>query len=181
MAILSSKMRRENMAFKNVLSLAIITAIPFISVNAQSAQGSPLIDYGAFLEVSREVQPYRAKRLVSLKYFMQRTNKPDVLLLDARSESAFAQGHIAGAINLPLPDFTPSRLAEVIGKNTDREILIYCNNNFRNNIRPVETKATPLALNISTFVNLYGYGYTNVYELGEAVDMNDPAIGWVSS
>jgi phage shock protein E len=59
--------------------------------------------------------------------------------------------------------------------------LIYCNNNFRNNIRPVETKATPLALNISTFVNLYGYGYTNVYELGEAVDMNDPAIGWVSS
>ena len=28
----------------------------------------------------------------------------------------------------------------------------------------------PLALNIQTFINLYGYGYRNVYELGDVVD-----------
>jgi phage shock protein E len=169
------------MQFTRLLGLILTVSMPQTALIAQSAKGSPLIDYGAYLQVSREVQPYRSKRLVSLSDFMARTVKSDVLLLDARSETAFAQGHIAGAINLPLPDFTPSRLAEVIGKDQAREILIYCNNNFRNNVRPVETKATPLALNISTFVNLYGYGYKNIYELGEAVDMNDPAIGWVSS
>jgi phage shock protein E len=169
------------MQFTRLLGLILIVSMPQTALIAQSAKGSPLIDYGAYLQVSREVQPYRSKRLVSLSDFIARTAKADVLLLDARSETAFAQGHIAGAINLPLPDFTPSRLAEVIGKDQAREILIYCNNNFRNNVRPVETKATPLALNISTFVNLYGYGYKNIYELGEAVDMNDPAIGWVSS
>jgi hypothetical protein len=168
------------MVFKAFLGLILIAATPQTTI-AQPVKGSPLIDYGTYLKLSRTVQPYRAKRLISVQDFMKRTTKPDVLLLDARSETAFAQGHILGAINVPLPDFTPSRLAQVIGSNKDREILIYCNNNFRNNVRPVETKATPLALNISTFVNLYGYGYRNIFELGEAVDMLDPAIGWVSS
>lgn len=33
-----------------------------------------------------------------------------------------------------------------------------------------------LALNIPTFINLYGYGYTNVYELGEMVATTDPRL-----
>lgn len=33
-----------------------------------------------------------------------------------------------------------------------------------------------LALNIPTYINLYGYGYKNVYELNELVDVNDPRI-----
>ena len=61
----------------------------------------------------------------------------------------------------------------------DRQILIYCNNNFSNNRAPVETKAVRLALNIQTFINLVGYGYANVRELNEVVYFNDPRIGWV--
>jgi hypothetical protein len=45
-------------------------------------------------------------------------------------------------------------------------------------VQPVVTKALPLALNIPTFINLVGYGYANVWELGEAVDMNDPVVEW---
>ena len=71
--------------------------------------------------------------------------------------------------------------APIIGKNANREILIYCNNNFINNRRPVVTKALPLALNIQTFINLYGYGYKNVWELGDAVYMDDPKVRWISS
>jgi phage shock protein E len=82
---------------------------------------------------------------------------------------------------LPLPDFTAQSLAQVIGKNEAREILIYCNNNCINDREPVKTKALPLALNIQTFINLYGYGYKNVYELGEAVDMDSAAVHWVSA
>ena len=33
-----------------------------------------------------------------------------------------------------------------------------------------------LALNIPTYINLYGYGYKNVFELKEMVDVNDPEI-----
>jgi hypothetical protein len=33
-----------------------------------------------------------------------------------------------------------------------------------------------MALNIPTYVNLYGYGYRNVYELHELVNVNDPRI-----
>ena len=123
----------------------------------------------------------RSARLIPLSEFKARAGQPNVLILDARSAQAFAEGHIAGAVNLPLPDFTAESLAQVIGANPDREILIYCNNNFTNNRRPVVTKALPLALNIQTFINLYGYGYKNVWELGEAVDMDDPVVGWVSA
>ena len=142
---------------------------------------NPLIDYAGFRALTSEVQPVRSERLVSLAKFKARAARPDVLVLDARSAQAFKEGHIAGAINLPLPDFTAESLAEIIGTNPDREILIYCNNNFTNNRRPVVTKALPLALNIQTFINLYGYGYKNVWELGEAVDMDDPRVGWVSA
>ena len=148
---------------------------------AAQDNGSPLIDYSGFRDLTTEVQPVRSERLIPLSEFKARATKADVLILDARSAQAFAEGHIAGAINLPLPDFTAESLGQVIGANPDREILIYCNNNFINNRRPVMTKALPLALNIQTFINLYGYGYKNVWELGEAVDMDDPVVGWVSA
>jgi phage shock protein E len=157
--------------------VALSLAAPLAAQNA----GSPLIDYTGFKDLTREVQPYRSERLISMADFNARAARRDVLVLDARSAAAFKQGHIQGAVNLPLPDFTAEALAEVIGKDPDREILIYCNNNFTNNRRPVVTKALPLALNIQTFINLYGYGYKNVYELGEAVDMDDPSVGWVSA
>ncbi len=165
------------------MRLTVITLIALTIAAPVSAQqpGSPLIDYTGFKDLTAEVQPYRLARLISMADFQARAERADVLVLDARSAAAFRRGHIKGAVNLPLPDFTAEALAEVIGANPDREILIYCNNNFINNRAPVVTKALPLALNIQTFINLYGYGYKNVYELGEAVDMDDPSVGWVSA
>ncbi|MEP7007441.1 MAG: rhodanese-like domain-containing protein [Sphingomonas bacterium] len=139
---------------------------------------NPLIDYHGFAALTAEIAPYRAQRLLSLGDFSKRRGDRHVLLLDARSASAYKAGHIKGAVNLPFTDFTAASLAEVIGKDPNRPILIYCNNNFRNNVKPVVTKALPLALNIPTFINLVGYGYANIWELGEAVDMNDPVIEW---
>lgn len=140
---------------------------------------NPLINYDGYIELTREVRPLRSTRLLTLAEFKKRSRSVNVLVLDARSASAFAEGHIDGAINLPFPDFTAESLAAVIGRDVNRPIFIYCNNNFRDNKRPVMMKATPLALNIQTFVNLYGYGYKNVWELGEAVTMDDPRVGWV--
>jgi phage shock protein E len=165
------------MRFMFVAAAALLCTSP---LTAQQL-GSPLIDYAGFVNLTSEVQPHRLKRLIKLDDFNLRSKKRDVLILDARSASAFKQGHIRGAVNLPLPDFTAESLAKVIGKNGSREILIYCNNNFINNRDPVKTKAIELALNIQTFINLYGYGYRNVFELGEAVNMDAPEVRWVSA
>ena len=167
-----------------VLALALGLAGPAFAerpANPQPAAlqpANPLIDYRGFAALTAEIAPYRAQRLLSLSDFSKRRRDRHVLLLDARSASAYKAGHIKGAVNLPFTDFTAASLAEVIGKDANRPILIYCNNNFRNNVKPVVTKALQLALNIPTFINLVGYGYANVWELGEAVDMNDPVIEW---
>lgn len=143
------------------------------------AQANPQIDYPAFQTLTAGVAPARATRLLAFDAFKAEAAKPGTLLLDARSSDAFRRGHIKGAVNLPLTDFTADSLAAVIGANPDRPILIYCNNNFRNNVAPVPVKAAALALNIQTFINLVGYGYPNVYELADVVDFNDPKVEWV--
>jgi phage shock protein E len=157
-----------------LFALALVAASPM-----QAEPTNPLINYDGYSEIVLEVAPVRRDRLITLADFRKRAARSDVLILDARSAQAFAEGHIKGAVNLPLPDFTADTLAQVIGTSPDREILIYCNNNFINNVRPVVTKRVELALNIQTFVNLHGYGYRNVFELGEAVDMDAPEVDWV--
>lgn len=161
------------------LAMLALSSQATMAQDAGPAPGSPLIDYQGFQSLTADVGPYRQKRLVSLDQFNRSARKRNVLILDARSSQAFAEGHIKGAVNLPLPDFTAEALARVIGPDTNRQILIYCNNNFRNDVRPVPVKARPLALNISTFINLVGYGYRNVWELGEAIDLEDPKANWV--
>lgn len=157
---------------------ALLVAAAFIATPAL-AQANHQIDYPAFQTLTASVAPQRATRLLKFDAFKAEAAKPGTLLLDARSKDAFAAGHIAGAVNLPLTDFTAESLAAVIGANPDRPILIYCNNNFRNDAAPVRMKAAPLALNIQTFINLVGYGFGNVWELADVVDMGDPAVGWV--
>ena len=145
------------------------------AAGAAPIAANPQIDYPGFLRLATEVSDYRARRLIRWDEFAAAAADPQVLILDARSAEAFAAGHIEGAVNLPLPDFTAESLARVVGRR-DRPILIYCNNNFRNDVAPVRVKALQLALNIQTFINLVGYGYPNVRELGEVIDFDDPRI-----
>ena len=162
-----------------ILLAAATLAAATLAASPAFAQANPQIDYPAFQALTASVAPQRATRLLAFDAFKAEAAKPDVLLLDARSASAFARGHIKGAVNLPLTDFTADSLAAVIGANPDRPILIYCNNNFRKNVAPVPVKSVALALNIQTFINLVGYGYPNVYELADVVDFNDPHVEWV--
>jgi phage shock protein E len=164
-----------------LFTLALIAPAAPSAAAPKERLGSPLIDYDAFSQLTVEVRSYRNKRLLPVQTFMERAAKSDALLLDARSAQAFAAGHIKGAVNLPFTDFTEESLKAAIGPKRNRPIYIYCNNNFTDNKFPVVTKAIPLALNIQTFVNLYGYGYKNVWELGEAVPSSDLRIGWVTS
>ena len=67
--------------------------------------------------------------MLSLADLSKRRRDRHALALDARPAAAFKSGHIKGAVNLPFTDFTAASLAAVIGKDADRPILIYCNNN----------------------------------------------------
>lgn len=161
------------------LAAFTLTAIPIaIAQQKDAPQSSAQIDYPGFQTLTREVESYRAGRLVTLADFQRMAREPNTIILDARSADAYAQGHIEGAVNLPFTDFTDQSLRAAL-RDLNVRILIYCNNNFSNNAQPVILKRVELALNIQTFINLYGYGYRNVYELADVVDFNDPAVRWV--
>lgn len=145
-----------------------------------SVQSNPQVDYAGFSALTQKLQDYRSKRLITMDQFVDLAQKGDAIILDTRSAAAFQFGHIKGAVNLPFSDFTDEKLNKILG-STERPILIYCNNNFRDNVFPVARKSAPLALNIPTFINLYGYGYRNIYELNDIVPMSDPRLKWTKT
>jgi len=91
--------------------------------------------------------------------------EPGTIILDTRSKAAYEARHIKGAVHLNFSEFTEEKLKKVI-PSKDTKVLIYCNNNFIGDPMWMARKAAPLALNIPTFINLYGYGYKNIFELG---------------
>jgi 3-mercaptopyruvate sulfurtransferase SseA len=130
---------------------------------------NPLIDYQAFLSNAREVGDLREKRRVTEKQFIRMASDPSTVVLDARSARMFELLHIRGAKNLSLPDMTEAELARIIPSKSTR-VLIYCNNNFKNEPLAFPTKAIEASLNVYTFNVLHSYGYRNVYELGPLID-----------
>lgn len=156
------------------------------------------VSFEDFSGLMGEVGAHRASRLVDLNTFLKMSQEPGVIILDSRSTDRFVRIHIKGARHLAFTDFAQGNLSQVI-PSFDTKILIYCNNNFEGNeldfiskvARPrpqpgqaeawqfrAEAKPRMMALNIPTYINLYGYGYRNVYELDELVNVNDPRIAF---
>jgi len=170
------------MSTKRNVIIGLVTIATFIGCGLMASAFAPQtppqkVDYDGFLGLTGEIADYRENRLVDLEAFNEMKSAQDTIILDTRSAEAFAMGHIDGAIHLNFSDFTDDKLASVI-PSKDTRILIYCNNNFSDNIAPVMVKRVELALNVPTFINLYGYGYENIYELGETVSITDPDVNW---
>ncbi len=138
------------------------------------------VDFPGFLRLSSGLEETRKEHLVSVEEFLEMSKEQDTIILDTRSKAAFEKIHIKGAVHLNFSDFTEEKLAKVI-PNLDTRILIYCNNNFtgeKGELRVVAlaSKGPALALNIPTFINLHGYGYKNVFELGELESLRGARI-----
>jgi len=136
------------------------------------------IDYDGFEKLAAEVEPYRAKRLIKIDTFNAYSRDPTTIILDTRSKAAYDEIHILGAVHLNFSDFTAAKLAAVIPSLNTR-ILIYCNNNIESELNAMRNKEIRLALNIPTFINLYGYGYKNIYELQDYLLESDPRLTFV--
>lgn len=159
------------------------------------------VSFEDFKGIVAEVEAHRANQLIDLNRFNQMSKQADVIILDSRSAFRFDRIHVKGAKHLAFTDFTQESLAKVI-PSFETTVLIYCNNNFEGNQvdfaskvavpRPKanrtvaaqfasQAKPTMMALNIPTYINLYGYGYRNVYELNELVKVTDPRIEFEGS
>lgn len=75
------------------------------------------------------------------------------VIVDARTDSEYADGHIPGAVLIP--EYEVATKAEGIIKNKDTKILVYCRSGRRSKIAAEE---------------LVKLGYTNVYEFGGIID-----------
>jgi phage shock protein E len=139
-------------------------------LQAADKTANPLVDYSGFREVAQKVEPVRKERRVTEEQFAALAAEPDTVVLDARSADKYALRHIRGAVSLPFTDFTAESLAKVIPAKSTR-VLIYCNNNFRGAPVSLASKSPAASLNISTYIALATYGYTNIYELGPLLDV----------
>ena len=180
-------------------SAMLLVASPALAQNRNYPKAR--VSFDDFKGLVAEVEAHRADRLVDLDAFLRMSKEPGTVILDTRSTFRFKRIHMKGARHLGFSDFTQDNLRKVIPA-FETTILIYCNNNFEGNqtdfaskvampvARPgvtpaaqfaAQAKPLMMALNIPTYVNLYGYGYRNVYELNELVDVKDPRIAFEGS
>lgn len=167
------------------------------SMNTNEAYPKALVNFEDFKSLVETVEKHREERLIDLNTFLEMSKKKNVIVLDSRSDFRFKRKHLKGAMHLDFTDYTHENLRSLI-PDTNTTILIYCNNNFdgdqvdfaskvANPIINMETqilsnrKPIMLALNIPTYINLYGYGYHNIYELNELVSVNDKRIKFEGS
>ena len=139
------------------------------------AINNPAIDMDGFLRVAADAAAYRESHRVTEDEFLRMSAEPGTIVLDARSREKFELMHVKGAMNLTFSDISIATLDELLPDKETR-ILIYCNNNFRNEERAFPGKAPYASLNLSTYIALYSYGYRNVYELGPLFDVRETKL-----
>jgi hypothetical protein len=162
-------------------TVIIIALISCFNMNAQTKE-NPLVNIDTYEKLVKVVKDYRKNRLVPLAEFKKMSLDTNTIILDTRSSEMYAAKHIKGAVHLNFSDFTMETLRRVV-PNKNTKILIYCNNNIANDpihfasktyVRPNPfslKKDITLALNIPTFINLYGYDYKNIFELADLISV----------
>lgn len=154
------------------MNYPLIAALTVALLGTAFADPPSNIDTESFERQTAEALKLRAKRTLDSDAFIALMAQDDVVLLDTRSKWAYDRRHLKGAVHLNFSDFTVEKLAKVIPTKATT-VLIYCNNNIGGDAVNFAAKESPMALNIPTFINLFGYGYEEVYELGTLVDVSD--------
>ncbi|MDO5294416.1 MAG: rhodanese-like domain-containing protein [bacterium] len=93
----------------------------------------------------QQITPEEAKKIMD--------EELDYTILDVRTQQEFDDGHIEGAVLIPLPEVPYVVESEI--EDYDQTILVYC----RSGVRSKSASAILAEL-----------GYTNVYEFGGILD-----------
>jgi hypothetical protein len=204
-AIVFHTTRRPTMTARSLLVVAILLVAAPAHAERKTYPKAK-VNFDDFKALVAEAEPHRARRLVDLDTFLKMSREPGVVVLDTRSAMRYERIHLAGATNLSFPDFTQANLRKIIPSEETTVLIYCNNNfdgdevNFASKVfipaarlapagpAAPAAPATPatqiaaqerpvmLALNVPTYVTLYGYGYRNVYELDELVKVSDPRV-----
>lgn len=108
-----------------VLSLLLPLAIPLAPVAAQEDEiEQQLADYNAALPAG-----YGNVSVTDLS--IELIEKPDLLLVDVRQPEEYSEGHLPGAINIPLRDL--AKHLDLL-PDLNEEMVVYCGSGFRSSI-----------------------------------------------
>lgn len=122
---------------KTIIVLAL-AALLLLSFAACASESENQIDY-------EQIGGDEAKALMD--------SESEYIIIDARTEAEYAEGHIPGAILIP--EYEISEQAEAKLPDKDELILVYCRSGRRSKIAAEE---------------LVKLGYTNVKEFGGIID-----------
>lgn len=123
---------------KKIRGFFIMLLISLSLFGMTACDGDSVITY-------EQITPQEAKVLMD--------TETDYIIIDARTEEEFAQGHIANAILIP--EYEVAERAEKELPNKNQLILVYCRSGRRSKIAAEE---------------LVKLGYTNVKEFGGIID-----------
>jgi len=164
------------MKLRLLLAASLVFGVALRAPAAERPQmANPSIDMAGHLRVSGEAARHRQTHRVSEKEFIRMSRQPGTVILDARSPEKYDELHVKGAVNLSFPDISYESLGRLLPDKKTR-ILIYCNNNFGEGVPAFPVKAVTAALNLSTFITLYDYGYREVFELAPLLDVETSKI-----
>jgi hypothetical protein len=104
-------------------------------------------------------------------------SEANTVILDTRSRKDFAEGHIYGAVNLPLSEMTLLNLADAVDDRETR-ILIFGDENIAEIAARSDYEVSTLPINMLTYISLHRYGYYEVYELSEKASFKDERMDW---
>ena len=120
---------------KRIVAALLTLTLPF------SLFGCELIKHNTYEQISAD----EAKALME--------SESDYIIIDARTQSEFDEGHIPGAILIPEYEIAERAERELLNKK--QLILVYCRSGRRSKIAAAE---------------LVKLGYTNVKEFGGIID-----------
>ena len=122
------------------LALTALLLAPVGLAGCSSSEASPAPTASA----SQPASPVR----VGVPEWVNAAASPGTVILDVRTPAEFAEGHVVGAVNIPVesPDFT----AQVAALDPAATYAVYCRSGNRSAV------ATEL---------MSGLGYTHIYDL----------------
>jgi phage shock protein E len=101
------------------MKVRMIAAAAVLSVVALAASG---VSPGRLVAEAAQLAPAAASR-ISLQEFKKLLDKGEVIVIDVRDVQAYRQGHIPGAVLVPL-DTVSARAPE--WKDATRPVVTYC-------------------------------------------------------
>ncbi len=140
---------------RSLLAAAVLSALATLFVGTVGLGQSPDKPL-AFDEYKKAVDHVSIKdHTMPINQFRKLHGRPNLVILDLRSEVAYKQGHIKGAINMGA-DITAQRLKEFI-PNKNATVVLYCTNTFM--------PSRMISLNFASLPQVIALGYPNTFVL----------------